>query len=109
MADACRLCGHDPAVIGFLDVGTGPVCLVCLARLPEMLKACAGTAAALEMATTDELVAELLRRETFRGLILRQQESFKGPCLPEWRWDVKNCNAVEVMRQMLAQLDEAGT
>lgn len=58
----------------------------------------------LELATVDELVAELLRRSTFRGLILRQRESFKGLPLFEWRWDCRNCDPVEVMAVILPRV-----
>lgn len=36
----------------------------------------------LELATVDELVAELMKRTTFQGLVLRRPGDFKGQWTP---------------------------
>lgn len=78
-----------------MDIGFGPVCTVCLESLPTRL-----AAAPLELATTEELVNELIRRETFRGVIAWQQGSFKGPLLTDWQWRYKSCDPAGVFTEL---------
>lgn len=62
----------------------------------------------LQEATIDELVAEILSRQTFRGIILRQEGSFKGVSQPEWRWDCgKGTTAawvIDVLAEIIPQI-----
>jgi len=61
--------------------------------------------ASLELATNEELVAELLRRETFAGVIIRQVESFKGPIRTQWRWDAKHCDQLAIIDAIRPQME----
>lgn len=47
----------------------------------------------LEAAPVAELIAELLRRTTFRGVVAWQAESFKGTLDTGWQWRSSNCDA----------------
>lgn len=60
----------------------------------------------LESATNDELIAELLRRSTFRGVLLYQLANFKGTPEDAWRWEARNCSPTEIIRLVLPQIPE---
>jgi hypothetical protein len=60
----------------------------------------------LELATTDELIKELLNRSTFRGLIVYQQHNFKGPCETTWRWEARHCEPLEIIDQLGSHFEE---
>lgn len=60
----------------------------------------------LELASNDELIEELLRRPTFRGVILWQSEQFRGRGEDEWKWRSMNCDAREIVGLLGPQLPE---
>lgn len=60
----------------------------------------------LELATIEELVGEIVKRGTFRGVILWQKESFKGTCDNEWSWRSKNCEIKEILASITKSLGE---
>jgi hypothetical protein len=104
----CSVCRQDLTASGGLTVGETALCPGCFARLPELIRlAQERPATPLELATVDELVAELKRRPTFRGVILRQRESFKGRPLDEWRWDANNCDGNQVLSALAGRLRES--
>lgn len=47
---------------------------------------------ALELATNQELIDELLRRYSFRGILAYQEECYKDRPKDDWRWEVRNCD-----------------
>jgi hypothetical protein len=90
----------------FLDLGKGAMCWDCVTRAAK-------APTSLELATTEELIAELLRRDTFRGTILCQQGSYRGT--PEeisgethWNWHARNCDPLEVIQKMLPMIQAHG-
>lgn len=114
MALVCDLCGNDPTQAGYVQLGTTVFCTPCLAGLPARLDAAENrlqdaarreTACPLELATVADLVAELLRRDTFRGLVVWQQESFKGICRDQWQYRASNCDPAEVVTQLASALE----
>ena len=60
----------------------------------------------LELATNAELVAELMRRTTFRGLVAWQETSFTGKCRSEWQWRVNNCDGIEISEGLAKELQK---
>jgi hypothetical protein len=58
----------------------------------------------LELASNDELIHELLKRSTFRGVVIMQRENFRGPDSHEWRWAARNCDVMMVLRDMIDKL-----
>ena len=60
----------------------------------------------IELFTNEQLIDELLRRSTFRGVIVYQKENFKGPCLDDWRYEARNCDPIEVIEGVLPQIRE---
>lgn len=51
----------------------------------------------LTLATSDELIRELMKRKTFKGVVLWQISGFKGRHVPEWRWESANMSPLEVV------------
>lgn len=57
----------------------------------------------IELATAEELVQELQKRTTFRGILLYQRESYKNAPDINWRYRYKNLSK-EVVVKMLREL-----
>lgn len=58
----------------------------------------------LQQATTGELVAELLSRSTFRGVVLWIEDR-GGVLAPRGRCEAKGCDAVATMRRAVEHAD----
>lgn len=63
----------------------------------------------LESFSREELIAELLARPTFRGMIVYQKADFK-PGLPDdaWRWESRRCDPIKVWEQIGPAIAEEG-
>lgn len=65
----------------------------------------------LELSTNEELIAELTKRATFRGVVIYQTESFKDldDALKEWRLILRSCKLFQLiddLREHFPNLDE---
>jgi hypothetical protein len=100
--NTCPVCTGDLTLLGRIDLGAGPLCPGCFQKTAARLN----EPSALESATNEELIAELLRRTTFRGVIAWQEESFKGEPKTDWRWRAMNCDPVATMQEMVTNLGE---
>lgn len=65
----------------------------------------------LELLTNEQLIEELLRRSTFRGLIVWQRESYKDTHAEregdtDFIWRANYCNPARLMRQVLPALPD---
>lgn len=65
------------------------------------------TAEALELATNEELVAELMRRTTFRGIVLWMRENYRGVPDKQWRWRSTTTreDAAALMHEIAGKID----
>lgn len=62
----------------------------------------------IESMTDAELIAELLQRATFRGLIVWQKSNYKNnePDDTDWRWESRHCDPVKVIEEIGPQIRE---
>jgi len=54
---------------------------------------------AVNLATTEELVAELRARANFRGVVM-WQPNYNGEANTSWQWHSMNCDAAIVCREI---------
>lgn len=63
----------------------------------------------IQLASIEELVEELMRRETFRGVVIWQRENFKGDYsgLANFRWRSQRCDVDIVCESLLPGMRKA--
>jgi hypothetical protein len=95
----CSRCETDATAVGFIGYDGKVLCTKCLT---EAMKP--APPSSLELATSDELMAELLGRSTFRGVVVWQPEAWKGgdgETPTNFRWESRNCDEVRLLRHIL--------
>lgn len=57
----------------------------------------------IDSMTNQELIDELLRRHTFRGLIAYQVAPSNNQCesSEDWHWEARRCDFKECLRQLI--------
>lgn len=67
-----------------------------------------GPSIELRFATVEQLINELMSRQTFRGLIAFQRDSFKGQPKSEWGWRANNCDGRIIAKELSENMPDPG-